>query len=313
MNTHTKSVFSIVLLAILCFANIGVAQGQEDPTVVSADPSSALQGTVDLDVQVTGTGFDNSATVEFSLPNNGPVDEKITVKKVKVRGSKKLIATITVAADAVEGSRDIEVSLSRGGRGRGTELFNVEKNNGGGATQEGPYANVVVSGDLFGPFPDGDGLMSGNNSQVVVNSNNSGGPVGTHLDMNFFNALFGGRGATCFVDVASNGLAVVINENKFDPDRAELLFVFVGVLADGLGTRAEYELTLGGTFREGWFFGDGQGELQKTTGGAFAVGEILNLDFTDWTLEIAGKGKRSPHACIGSGAITVSASVERTG
>ena len=34
-------------------------------TVTAADPSSAVQGTVSLDVTVTGSGFNSTASVKF--------------------------------------------------------------------------------------------------------------------------------------------------------------------------------------------------------------------------------------------------------
>ena len=320
MNVRKKSIFSIALLIILGTASIGVAQGQEDPTVVSADPNSAMQGTVELHVAIIGTGFDNSATVEFFLPNGGPIDEKITVKKVKVRGSKKLIATIDVAIDAAPDNRDIEISLSRGGRGRGTDVFRVEKNNSGGNTTPSPLADVSVTFDLVfaGPYPIGiPGLMDSNSNPRFVVNNLLG--VRTYLDMTFFHDKFGeGKGAVCFRDVASDGGAVEIRENKSDSDKAELLFVFWGVLDDNRLTRVQYIMTLGGTFREGWFTVNSSGDLVMIDGtseveGTVDIVETRQADYTDWTIKIgAGKGKKSPDACVGIGDLYATAAVTRT-
>jgi hypothetical protein len=93
--------------------------------VTAADPSTALQGTTSLDVTVSGSGFDNSAEVNF-LVTGTTNPGGITVKQVAVRGSKKLIATIDVSPDAVVNNFDIEVTLSGGRKGKGTTLFKVQ-------------------------------------------------------------------------------------------------------------------------------------------------------------------------------------------
>src|SRR4029453_1653266 len=58
--------------------------------VSSADPASTIQGTVSLDVTISGNGFDSTAAVTFLVTgttNTGGV----TVKKVTFQSSKKLV------------------------------------------------------------------------------------------------------------------------------------------------------------------------------------------------------------------------------
>lgn len=126
MNTNREPFthWRYSLVAFLLLA-AGAAQAQT-VQVTSADPSSALQGTVSLDVAVTGNGFDSTALVQF-LVTGTTNPGGITVKKVAVRGSKKLIATIDVADTAVVDKFDIVVTLSDGRNGKGTTLFKVEK------------------------------------------------------------------------------------------------------------------------------------------------------------------------------------------
>lgn len=125
MNIHSHRIRMLqpfILLSIV-FATISHAQ---DVEVNSADPDTAVQGTVDLDVEITGDGFDSSAQVDFFLTgttNPGGIQ----VKKIKVRGPKKLIATIDVDPEAIVDQFDIEISLSRGRKGRGTTLFSVQE------------------------------------------------------------------------------------------------------------------------------------------------------------------------------------------
>jgi hypothetical protein len=110
---------AVVILALAPFA---AARAQV--AVTSADPSSAPQGTLSLDVNVSGSGFDSSAQVDF-LVTGTTSPGGITVRKVKVTGPKKLVATIDVADTAVIEKFDIQVSLSGGRKGKGTSLFAV--------------------------------------------------------------------------------------------------------------------------------------------------------------------------------------------
>jgi hypothetical protein len=114
-------------LSVLIFGLIGVLQAdtaQAQVQVTSADPPSAPQGTLSLDVTVSGSGFDSSAQVEF-LVTGTTNPGGITVRKVKVTGPKKLIATVDVTDTAVIDKFDIQVSLSSGRKGKGTSLFAV--------------------------------------------------------------------------------------------------------------------------------------------------------------------------------------------
>jgi hypothetical protein len=111
----------ILLLAMTC-QHAALAQGVE---VNSADPGSAIQGTLNLDVTIAGNGFDNSAAVQF-LVTGTTNPGGITVKGVKVRGSKKIIVNVDVLDDAEVAEFDIEVTMSGGRGGKGTTLFKVQ-------------------------------------------------------------------------------------------------------------------------------------------------------------------------------------------
>jgi hypothetical protein len=116
--------------------------------VTSADPSAAPQGTISLDVTVSGSGFDSSAAVSF-LVTGTTNPGGITVKNVTVLGSKKLIATVEVADTAVVSNFDIQVQLSGGRKGKGTSLFAVLKKPNSG---EDETANQCIDADTRG-FP----------------------------------------------------------------------------------------------------------------------------------------------------------------
>ncbi|MEE8138490.1 MAG: hypothetical protein V3T81_06425, partial [Thermoanaerobaculia bacterium] len=126
----------VVGLALLVFASTLIAvpllAQDSEVTVTSADPSTAEQGTVNLDVTITGSGFAKGAKAFFFV--HDPTDPMarepggITVRSTKVRGSKKLVANIKIAVNAAEGDFDIEVEIEVEPFriGKGTRLFNVK-------------------------------------------------------------------------------------------------------------------------------------------------------------------------------------------
>jgi hypothetical protein len=129
------------LIALALFALPALAQ---DPVVNSADPPSAEQETLDLDVMVGGDNFGTDSTVRF-LVTGSQNPGGIHVKNVKRQGPKTLKVTIDIDADAVVDDFDIEV-MSRGRTGKGIELFRVrEKTN-----QSPDMEFIAFSGDFLG-------------------------------------------------------------------------------------------------------------------------------------------------------------------
>src|SRR5688572_450057 len=106
-------------LLALVLALLPVTYAAPPVMVTAADPASTIQGTLSLDVAVSGSGFDNSAAVKFLVTGTSDTGG-VTVKKVTFGSSKKLIATIDVAESAVVNKFDIEVILSQGRKGKGT-------------------------------------------------------------------------------------------------------------------------------------------------------------------------------------------------
>jgi hypothetical protein len=97
--------------------------GSGDPTVGTVDPSSAPQDTT-LDVIVNGTGFDNGSVVTLLLQGQ-PTGKVVTNNTVFVN-NRKLVASITIAADADVAFYDVEVRTFGGKRGVGTEKFEIQ-------------------------------------------------------------------------------------------------------------------------------------------------------------------------------------------
>jgi len=98
------------------------AQGQIQ--VNAADPSTASQGSVNLNVRITGKGFKNGSKAKWLV--TGTTDPGgVTVNSTTFVNSTELVANITIADTAVVANFDIQVLASDGRGGKGTELFAV--------------------------------------------------------------------------------------------------------------------------------------------------------------------------------------------
>jgi hypothetical protein len=122
MNAGRKLWVARFALLVLALGPVGAAWAQVK--VTAADPASTTQGTTGLDVLISGSGFDATAGVRFLVTGTAS-EGGIAVRKVVVRNSRQLVATIDAAPDAAVAQFDIEVALSSGRKGKGTTLFSV--------------------------------------------------------------------------------------------------------------------------------------------------------------------------------------------
>ena len=123
MMTLKRIALACTSLLIMGLAPVGVASAQVK--VTAATPASAYQGTIALDVVVSGSGFNSSAKVQYFV--SGTTNPGgITVRKITFRSSGELVTTIDVAATADLASFDIVVTLDSGRKGKGTTLFSVK-------------------------------------------------------------------------------------------------------------------------------------------------------------------------------------------
>jgi hypothetical protein len=99
----------------------GGGGGGNGPTVDSADPNNAPQGTT-LDVRVLGSGYDETSDVKFLL--NGKPTPSVKTNATQFVSSEELVANITIDADAVPDDYDIQAT-NRRGKGVGIELFTI--------------------------------------------------------------------------------------------------------------------------------------------------------------------------------------------
>ena len=103
----TRIICSALLLATACSDQLSerprlteplFAKASSSPTVTSATPSYAYQGTVNLAVTINGSGFDRGTKASWYL--NGSPYAKITVNSTSFVSSSQLVANISVASDA---------------------------------------------------------------------------------------------------------------------------------------------------------------------------------------------------------------------
>src|ERR1041384_709566 len=114
---------SLLGIGLIIFAN-RIAGAQGSVSVSAADPPSATQGTINLNVKVTGKGFKNGAKAKWYV--TGTTDTGgVTVNSTTFVSSTEVDANITVADTAAIANFDIQVLNSDGRGGKGTELFTV--------------------------------------------------------------------------------------------------------------------------------------------------------------------------------------------
>jgi hypothetical protein len=123
MNAWKNVLLPALSLVVMAFSPVGAAHAQVK--VTAATPSSTVQGTVNLDVIVSGSGFDSTSSAQFFVTGTTNPGG-ITVRKTTFRNTKEVVATIDVADMAEIASFDIQVTLSSGRKGKGTTLFSVQ-------------------------------------------------------------------------------------------------------------------------------------------------------------------------------------------
>ena len=158
------------LVFVLAWAGAPAPALAQDIQVNSADPSSAPQGTVNLNVTIKGKGFKRGAVARFFVTGTTNPGG-ITVKSTSFVSPGQLTANIDVALDATLGSFDVEVTNADGRTGKGTELFAVTA--AGRAAFEIPVAVTFRDDATDNIQSDGLGAYSHGTDQVraVIVSN----------------------------------------------------------------------------------------------------------------------------------------------
>jgi hypothetical protein len=92
-------------------------------SVTATDPDTATQDTT-LDVVVTGSNFDPGSAAQWAIA--GVPSSRVRTNATQFVNSKRLIANITIAADADPVLYDVIVTTATGKKGIGTELFAIQ-------------------------------------------------------------------------------------------------------------------------------------------------------------------------------------------
>jgi hypothetical protein len=135
-----SSIVAFSILVLMAFP--AAAQIQ----VTSTSPNAAPQGTTNLNVTVSGSGFKKGAKAQWFVTgttNPGGV----TVNSTTVKGSSSLTANVTIASGATLSGFDVLVTNTDGRTGKGTDMFTV--------TQKGTPIGCSTSGT-----PNGFSLVS---------------------------------------------------------------------------------------------------------------------------------------------------------
>ncbi|MFS8086798.1 MAG: hypothetical protein ACMG6H_14285, partial [Acidobacteriota bacterium] len=132
-----KNLAAVLILLALGFVfvnlsgSIPAAEAQQ-VQVTAAVPSSAAQGTINLNVKVNGKGFKNGAKANWFI--TGTTDPGgVQVNSTTFVNSGEVTANITVSDTAIITNFDIQVLNSDGRGGKGTELFAITPKGGGSA------------------------------------------------------------------------------------------------------------------------------------------------------------------------------------
>ncbi len=136
MKPHRTPATILILLALgFVVMNLSgsIPAARAQVQVTAANPSSTAQGTINLNVKVTGKGFKNGAKAKWFV--TGTTDPGgVTVNSTAFVNSSEVDANITVSDTAVIANFDIQVLNSDGRGGKGTELFAVTSKGGGNVT-----------------------------------------------------------------------------------------------------------------------------------------------------------------------------------
>jgi len=149
------------------FAALATQPAKAQIQVDSTTPGAAPQGTINLDVTITGNGFKKGATAQWFVTgttNPGGV----TVNSIAFKGSTQLTANISVASDAVISAFDIVVKNTDGRTGKGTDKFAVTvKGTPVGCTTTGTPTGFTLVAQLNPVQPNGAALLT---TQAIGNA-----------------------------------------------------------------------------------------------------------------------------------------------
>src|SRR5438445_7806102 len=152
--------YSLAFILVGLFTVLGTLPASAQIQVDSANPTAAPQGTINLDVTISGNGFKKGAKAQWFVTgttNPGGV----TVNSTTFKGTTQLTANITVATDAVISGFDIVVTNTDGRTGKGTDKFAVSQQGTPiGCSTTGTPSGFTLVAELNTVQPNGAALIT---------------------------------------------------------------------------------------------------------------------------------------------------------
>jgi len=244
---RTAATFLILMALGFLLADLRglVVEAQAPVQVAAADPPVAVQGTVNLNVKITGKGFKKGAAAKFLV--TGTTDTGgITVNSTSFVSAGELTANIDVTDTAAIANFDIAVLNADGRGGKGTELFAVTAKGANKTTDIGLNVRFVYC------TPPGSDSASQAAYAACVQQNR----VRNDVDRDYANGSEG-VGAVFNIVSGSNDLTINLNTStrRLILDLYDLIPASSGQMFPSWHTTPQYAK---------WFFNVQQAYLAKT-------------------------------------------------
>jgi hypothetical protein len=156
----SKRCSSLLLAILIVAAVVGALPAAGQIQVTSTNPSAAPQGTTNLNVTISGSGFKKGANAQwFVTGSTNPGG--VTVNSTAFNGSNTLTANITIATGAVINGYDVVVTNTDGRTGKGTDKFAVtQQGTPIGCSTTGTPSGATLQATLNPVQPNGAALIT---------------------------------------------------------------------------------------------------------------------------------------------------------
>jgi hypothetical protein len=156
----SKRCSSLLLAILIVAAAVGALPAAGQIQVTSTNPSAAPQGTTNLNVTISGSGFKKGANAQwFVTGSTNPGG--VTVNSTAFNGSNTLTANITIATGAVINGYDVVVTNTDGRTGKGTDKFAVtQQGTPIGCSTTGTPSGATLQATLNPVQPNGAALIT---------------------------------------------------------------------------------------------------------------------------------------------------------
>jgi hypothetical protein len=156
----SKRYSSLQLALLILLSALGALPAAAQIQVNSTNPAAAPQGTTNLNVTISGSGFKKGAKAQWFVTgttNPGGV----TVNSTTFNGSTALTANVTIANDAIISGFDIVVTNTDGRTGKGTDRFAVtQQGTPIGCSTTGTPSGATLQATLNPVQPNGAALIT---------------------------------------------------------------------------------------------------------------------------------------------------------